>query len=63
LIFHENASENLFVFGNLWKTKVDFENTIPISGILGDQQAALFGQTCFQKGDIKILMALDVSFC
>jgi len=35
------------------KTKVDFENAIPISGILGDQQAALFGQTCFQKGDIK----------
>ncbi|MDP3387347.1 MAG: glycerol kinase GlpK [Eubacteriales bacterium] len=26
---------------------------IPISGIAGDQQAALFGQTCFQKGDIK----------
>ncbi|MBT4576692.1 MAG: glycerol kinase, partial [Candidatus Cloacimonetes bacterium] len=24
-----------------------------ISGILGDQQAALFGQTCFQKGDVK----------
>lgn len=35
------------------KTKVGFENAIPISGILGDQQAALFGQTCFQKGDIK----------
>ncbi len=26
---------------------------IPISGIAGDQQAALFGQTCFQKGEIK----------
>jgi len=23
---------------------------IPVAGILGDQQAALFGQTCFQKG-------------
>ena len=26
---------------------------IPICGIAGDQQAALFGQTCFKKGDIK----------
>lgn len=26
---------------------------IPISGILGDQQAALFGQTCFQAGEMK----------
>ncbi len=26
---------------------------IPICGIAGDQQAALFGQTCFEKGEIK----------
>ena len=26
---------------------------IPISGIAGDQQAALFGQTCFERGDAK----------
>lgn len=26
---------------------------IPISGIAGDQQAALFGQTCFEKGTTK----------
>ncbi|MGQ0848776.1 MAG: glycerol kinase GlpK [Actinomycetota bacterium] len=26
---------------------------VPISGILGDQQAALFGQTCFEPGDVK----------
>ncbi|MDH5670556.1 MAG: glycerol kinase GlpK [Myxococcales bacterium] len=26
---------------------------IPIAGIAGDQQAALFGQTCFQVGDAK----------
>ncbi len=26
---------------------------IPIAGIAGDQQAALFGQTCFSKGDAK----------
>jgi len=28
-------------------------NTIPITGIAGDQQAALFGQTCFEKGEAK----------
>ncbi len=27
--------------------------TIPISGIAGDQQAALFGQRCFNKGEAK----------
>ncbi|MDL2254166.1 glycerol kinase GlpK [Ruminococcaceae bacterium OttesenSCG-928-I18] len=27
--------------------------SVPIAGIAGDQQAALFGQTCFEKGDIK----------
>lgn len=26
---------------------------LPICGIAGDQQAALFGQTCFEKGDVK----------
>ena len=26
---------------------------IPIAGAAGDQQAALFGQTCFQAGDAK----------
>jgi glycerol kinase len=26
---------------------------IPVAGALGDQQAALFGQTCFSKGDAK----------
>lgn len=28
-------------------------NGIPISGIAGDQQAALFGQACFEKGSAK----------
>lgn len=28
-------------------------NNIPITGILGDQQAALFGQECFQQGEAK----------
>lgn len=26
---------------------------IPVAGIAGDQQAALFGQICFEKGDVK----------
>jgi glycerol kinase len=26
---------------------------VPVAGILGDQQAALFGQTCFGRGDAK----------
>jgi glycerol kinase len=26
---------------------------VPISGVLGDQQAALFGQTCFETGQVK----------
>src|SRR5450759_5565712 len=25
----------------------------PVAGILGDQQAALFGQTCFERGEAK----------
>lgn len=39
--------------GIIGNTKDVFNSEIPISGILGDQQAALFGQTCFQKGDVK----------
>lgn len=35
---------------------------IPIAGAAGDQQAALFGQTCFNAGEAKILMAQDVFF-
>ena len=30
-----------------------FGGNIPISGAAGDQQAALFGQCCFDKGDVK----------
>ncbi len=30
-----------------------FGGEIPIAGIAGDQQAALFGQNCFQKGEAK----------
>ena len=30
-----------------------FGSSIPICGVAGDQQAALFGQCCFEKGDVK----------
>lgn len=30
-----------------------FDGEIPISGVAGDQQAALFGQCCFEPGDVK----------
>lgn len=39
------------LFGN---TKVElFGCTIPVTGIAGDQHAALFGQACFSEGDAK----------
>jgi glycerol kinase len=39
------------VFGFTDKTL--FGREIPICGVLGDQQAALFGQACFDKGSLK----------
>ncbi len=33
-----------------------FNESVPISGIAGDQQAALFGQACFEKGMAKNTM-------
>ncbi|MCP8715617.1 glycerol kinase GlpK [Staphylococcus arlettae] len=30
-----------------------FGQEVPIAGIAGDQQAALFGQACFNRGDVK----------
>ena len=31
-----------------------FDSEIPIHAVLGDQQAALFGQCCFKEGDLKV---------
>lgn len=39
------------VFGNTSKSVIGFE--APISGVLGDQQAALFGQACLRQGMAK----------
>ncbi|MFW5794287.1 MAG: glycerol kinase GlpK [Bacillota bacterium] len=38
---------------NAYTDKETIGAKIPISGIAGDQQAALFGQTCFNQGDAK----------
>ena len=38
------------VYGSLARTSLA---GVPIAGILGDQQAALVGQTCFQPGEVK----------
>lgn len=34
---------------------------VPVAGIAGDQQAALFGQGCFKPGDVKTPTAPAVS--
>lgn len=40
-------SSSIFGYVNL------FDQEVPIAGVAGDQQAALFGQTCFKKGEVK----------
>lgn len=42
---------SLGLFG--YTDKKLFGKEIPITGVAGDQQAALFGQTCFEEGDTK----------
>ncbi|NPD89253.1 MAG: glycerol kinase GlpK [Asgard group archaeon] len=39
-------------FYGLTKNKI-LGSEIPVAGCAGDQQAALFGQTCFDEGDVK----------
>lgn len=41
--------------GNFGVTKKElFGREIPVTGIAGDQQAALFGQACFEEGMVKV---------
>lgn len=40
-----------YIYGNTFPGY--FAGEIPIAGIAGDQQAALFGQACFEPGDAK----------
>ena len=46
----KNSSE-VYGYANLGGSKEEVK--VPIAGIAGDQQAALFGQACFNKGDAK----------
>jgi glycerol kinase len=41
------------IYGNIETEHVPSLRGIPVSGDLGDQQAALFGQTCFKAGEAK----------
>lgn len=41
------------VYGYISRTAAPELDGIPVAGILGDQQAALFGQACFDPGDAK----------
>ncbi len=44
------VKDSAYLFGH---TQI-FGNDVPVTGILGDQQAALFGQACFDKGMVKV---------
>ena len=41
------------IYGYATRLEPNFKASIPIAGIAGDQQSSLFGQGCFNKGDIK----------
>jgi glycerol kinase len=40
------------IFGNTAKGEL-FDDEVPVSGVIGDSQGALFGQNCFEPGMIK----------
>ncbi len=46
-----NSSGYIGIAEKLQSIEKDF--SIPITSIVGDQQASLFGQTCFNEGDVK----------
>jgi glycerol kinase len=41
------------IYGEATRLEKQFKVKIPIAGIAGDQQSSLFGQGCFNKGDVK----------
>jgi glycerol kinase len=45
------VEESSFIYG--YTEESLFGKSIPIAGIAGDQQSALFGQMCLNKGDVK----------
>lgn len=52
LLMLPEVKSNSEIYGHTDK-QVFFGGVVPISGIAGDQQAALFGQTCLLKGEVK----------
>ena len=42
-------SSNIFGYTNV----IDHVSYVPLASICGDQQASLFGQNCFERGDVK----------
>ena len=54
LMMLPDVHPNSFRFGEVPAGLLaDDSPSIPITGVAGDQQAALFGQACFEKGNIK----------
>lgn len=47
-----NILDNNAIFGRTWGVP-GLPDGIPIAGMIGDQQAALFGQCCYAEGDAK----------
>lgn len=46
-----NVNPSSAIYG--YTDEHNFGRVIPIAGVAGDQQAALFGQTCFDQGSVK----------
>ena len=40
-------------YGGEYGAAVGDLSGVPVAGVLGDQQASLFGHTCFDHGDMK----------
>jgi glycerol kinase len=58
VVVEQNKYDNTATTIEMTTNKSDLQylikyNGVPISGVLGDQQAALFGQLCFNCGDAK----------
>ena len=52
--------ESSSIFGYTNFNKI-FKNNIPISGVMGDSQASIFANQCFNKGNTKITLGTGAS--
>ena len=50
------SNSEVYGFG----AKGGYLDGVRLSGILGDQQAALFGQACFEPGEVKVSQSAPV---